>query len=719
MPKPSRTPRRRGRLWRYRRPLLLAGLAVAIAASGALYVLLSAPLPPPPSLATLSQTTYMTDAAGRPLATLHAGEDRTVVRLADVPAVLRHAVVAAEDRSFYRHRGLDPLGIVRATIADIRSRRVVQGGSTITQQYVRNAYRTVGRSRSLWRKLKEAVIAVKLERELPKDEILERYLNTIYFGRGAYGVQAASQAFFGKDVRDIGLAEAALLAGLIRSPVSADPAVNPALATARRRQVLRAMEEEGYITAAQRAVAERVPVVGPGAPVIPRRQPGVTVARPEVGTQYFVEQVRRFLVARYGEQAVYGGGLRVRTTLDLELQGAAYRAVYGVLDRPGDPAGALVAVDADGRVRAMVGGRDWSVSQVNLATGRAGGGRGRQAGSAFKPFVLAAAVADGYPVTTRYPAPAEIVLPGADEGRDWRVRNYDGTDYGQLDLVEATVQSVNTVYAQLVVQVGPAKVVEMAHAMGITSPLRAVPSIALGTQEVSVLEMAAAYATLANRGVRVEPTLVSEVRDAEGNLVERFTPERKRVLAGKQADIVNGVLRQVVERGTGRAAAFGRPVAGKTGTTQDFGDAWFVGYTPRLAAAVWMGYPEGQSRPMRSVHGRAVTGGSFPAIIFRRFMAAATARAAYAGGDFPPLVVAQPREGGTTTAVPGPPSTTSPAAATTTSMPGRRTPTTTSVVAHTTTTTSLRRTTTTTTVPHTTTTTAPPTSVATTTTSSP
>lgn len=686
-PSRTRSRRPRGRLWRYRRVLLLVGLALAIAASGTLYVLFSAPLPPPPSLAALNQTTYLTDAAGRPLATLHGGEDRTVVRLAEIPVVLRQAVVAAEDRSFYRHRGLDPLGIARATVADIRRRRVVQGGSTITQQYVRNAYASVGRGRSLWRKLREAVVAVKLERTLSKDAILERYLNTIYFGRGAYGVQAASRAYFAKDVRRIGLAEAALLAGLIRSPVSADPATNPALATARRRQVLQAMEEEGYIDAAARAAAERVPVAGPGGLVVPRRRPGAAVARPEVGTQYFVEQVRRFLVTRYGEQAVYGGGLRVRTTLDLDLQEAAYRAVYGVLDRPDDPAGALVALDTDGRVRAMVGGRDWSVSQVNLATGRAGGGRGRQGGSAFKPFVLAAALSAGYPVTTRLPAPAELVLPGADRGRDWRVRNYDGTDYGELDLVEATVQSVNTVYAQLVTRVGPARVVALARAMGITSPLEAVPSIALGTQEVSVLEMASAYTTLANRGVRVEPTLVAEVRDASGALVERFRPESKRVLAPGHADVVTAVLRQVVERGTGRAAAFGRPVAGKTGTTQDFGDAWFVGYTPRLAAAVWMGYPAGQSRPMRSVHGRAVTGGSFPAVIFRRFMAAATARPPYAGGDFPapPAPVDHPApegDGAPTTATPGVPATTTTAPpASSTTAPPATTPTTTTTTA--------------------------------------
>jgi penicillin-binding protein 1A len=628
----SRTPRRRSRLWRYRRALLLAGILLATAASGALYVLFSVPLPEAPSLEALNQTTYLTDAAGRPLAAFHGTEDRTVVRLADVPPVLRHAVVAAEDRSFYRHRGLDPIGILRAIVTDVRRGGAVQGGSTITQQYARNASFGVGRERSLWRKLREAIVAVKLERRLSKDEILERYLNTIYFGRGAYGVQAASRAWFGKDVRDIGLGEAALLAGIIRSPVSADPTVNPALATARRRQVLAAMQEEGYVSAAERAAAERVPV---SELVVPRRRPAAEVARPEAGTRYFVEHVRRLLVARYGEQAVYAGGLRVRTTLDLDLQAAAYRAVYGVLDRPDDPAGALVALDAEGRVRAMVGGRDWSASQVNLATGRAGGGRGRQGGSTFKPFVLAAAVAAGYSVDSVLPAPAELVLPGADDGRDWRVRNYDGADHGELDLVGATVASVNTVYAQLVTAVGPEKVVATARAMGVRSPLRAVPSIALGTQEVSVLEMADAYLTLANRGVWVEPTVVTEVRDASGNLVERFTPEQRRVLPRAVADVVNHVLRRAVEEGTGRAAAFGRPVAGKTGTTQDYGDAWFIGYTPRLVAAVWMGYPEGQARPMRSVHGRAVTGGSFPAVIFRRFMSFATARPAYAGGDFP------------------------------------------------------------------------------------
>jgi len=283
-----------------------------------------------------------------------------------------------------------------------------------------------------------------------------------------------------------------------------------------------------------------------------------------------------------------------------------------------------VALDSGGRVRAMVGGRDWEQSKVNLAVGRSGGGRGRQGGSTFKAFVLAETVHEGYSVESAFKGPARIKLPKADNGHDWSVSNFEGESFDRLNLVDATVHSVNTIYAQLVTAVGPAKVAAMAEAMGIQTHLNPVASITLGTQDVSVLDMADAYLTLANRGMHVDPQVVAEVDDAEGKVIERFTPQHKRVLERSQADVVNFVLRQVVERGTGTGADFGRPVAGKTGTTQDFGDAWFVGYTPSLTTAVWMGYPEGQSRAMVAVHGRKVNGGSFPAAIFKRFMAAAT-----------------------------------------------------------------------------------------------
>ena len=625
--RPEARNRRRSWLWRYRRVLFLFAVLGATALAGLVYVVFQVPLPSPPDL---SQTTFLSDANGQQLAVLHGNENRVSVGLDQVPPVVQQAVVATEDRKFFRHSGVDPVGLVRATWADVRNRNKAQGGSTITQQYVKNTY--VGRERSFVRKLKEAVISVKLERKLGKKQILERYLNTIYFGRGAYGVQAASQAYYGKDVGQLGLREAVYLAGLIRAPQRADAITHPDEAARRRDVTLRAMQRDRYITAAQAAGVAGTPfgeyVIDRSA--VPTMQ--TQIAAGDKGTQYFVEYVRRYLVGRYGEKAVLGGGLRVKTTLDLRTQAQAYDSVYGLL-RESDPRGALVALDPEGRVKAMVGGRDWEKSKVNLAVGREGGGRGRQGGSTFKPFVLAEAVKEGYTVESSFKGPAKITLPKANNGADWTVSNYEGEAFDRVNLIDATEHSINTVYAQLVTQIGPDKVVNMAKDLGIQTPLAPHASITLGTQDVSVLEMADAYLTFANRGVRALPHVVSQVTDANGHVIESFRPERSRVLDRSQADVVNFVLRQVVEHGTGTGAQFGRPAAGKTGTTQDYGDAWFIGYTPRLTAAVWMGYPEGQSRAMLNVHGKKVNGGSFPATIFKRFMTAATKDVDT--GDFP------------------------------------------------------------------------------------
>ena len=610
-------PKRRSFLWRYRRLLFLAGLLLFTGLAGAGYLLVRVPLPPERIQA---ETSFLTDVNGTRLAILESGTNRVNVKLDEVPEALVDAVVATEDKSFFDHGGLDPVGVLRATVADIRGRGALQGGSTITQQYVKNTY--LGGERTLGRKLREAALAVKLERKLDKREILERYLNSVYFGRGAYGVQAAARAYFGKDVRAVDLREAAYLAGLIRAPVGADALKAPKVADARRDSTLSAMHRAGRISGEQRKAVEAVPVASY---VRPKETAEPTFAMPDKGTQYFVEHVRQQLVRRYGEAAVLGGGLRVKTTLDLKMQAAAYDAVYGFLNRRDDPAGALVAIDENGWVRAMVGGRDWSASQVNLALGSEGGGSGRQPGSTFKPFVLAETVRQGYTVHSTLPAPAEVVFPKANQGKDYPVGNYEGEEFpAPLNLIDATKSSVNTVYAQLIKVVGPQKVADLAHQMGIESDLVPSLSLTLGTSEVSVLEMASAYTTLANRGDRVEPTVVLEVATAGGRVLDRARPARHKVLERRHADVVNHCLRQVVEGGSGVGAQFGRPLAGKTGTTQDFGDAWFVGYTPRLTAAVWMGFPEGNSRKMTNVRGRKVNGGSFPAAIFKRFMQTAT-----------------------------------------------------------------------------------------------
>ena len=457
------------------------------------------------------------------IAQLSGGVDRVNVTYDRLPPVLIDAVLAAEDREFYDHGGVDPVGIARALWANLRNQDVQQGGSTITQQYVKNVYLT--QERTYTRKLKEAALAVKLERELPKQEILLRYLNTIYFGRGAYGVEAASRTYFDKPVEQLTLPEAAYLAGLIRAPETADAnrgadeatnASNLLTATRRRDSVLDAMLAVGSITEVEydeaRATAFET--------VVPRtvQQNFGRVANPEWGTEYYVDHVRQWLVSEAGftDAEVFGGGLRVYSTVQMDRQRAASEAVNSTLDEPDDPAGALVAIDDSGAVRAMYGGNDYAASEVNLATGTLGGGGGRQPGSSFKPFALAEAVAQGIPLNKTYNAPAKLVIPGANDGEDWEVGNYGDAGLGRLDLVSATAKSSNTAYAQLMLEVGPENVVAMAKRLGITSPLDPFPATVLGTEEVSVLDMASAYSTFADNGVHIEPYVVTRVTDALG-----------------------------------------------------------------------------------------------------------------------------------------------------------------------------------------------------------
>jgi penicillin-binding protein 1A len=578
------------------------------------------------------------------IANFSAEEDRTNVRLEELPAVLVHAVLAAEDQDFYEHGGVDPVGIGRALYQDVRGTSASQqGGSTITQQYVKNAYLTS--ERSIVRKVKEAVLAVKLERELSKDEILERYLNTIYFGRGAYGVAAASRAYFGKDVREIGLAEASYLAGLIRSPGGADALQHPEEAARRRRTVLQAMVGEGYISAEERTSVDDAAIETGVVP--PRDRQGLgrvegNTPEDNIGTKYFVEAVRREVAERYGEDVLYGGGLRIYTTLDFDMQRAAWDAVTSTLDQPTDPDAALVAVNEHGHVKAMVGGRDFESDEVNLALGTAAGGSGRGAGSSFKPFVLAEAIRQGISLNSKFEAPASITFPdvqGEKEGEPWEVGNYGETEQGVLDLVDATRVSSNTAYAQLMLEVGPANVAALANRLGVSADLPLVPSLVLGSGEVSPLDMAVGFSTFANRGARNDPILITKIEqvdeDGDVRVLDQAVPTGERVLSEQQADMVTYCLREVIEDGTGTAAGFGKPAAGKTGTTQNNKDAWFVGYTPTLTASVWMGYadplPDGtvptmdEDSPVSRSRGlNGVTGGSLPATIWKRFMERAT-----------------------------------------------------------------------------------------------
>ncbi|MDQ3980818.1 MAG: transglycosylase domain-containing protein, partial [Actinomycetota bacterium] len=602
---------RRGILWRYRRVWFLFGLLGFTALAGAIFVITQIPLP---SEAPLAQTTLIFDAAGKPMAELHGVENRYPVSLDQVPEITQAAVIAAEDRKFLEHRGIDPMSIARATWADIRSKGVTQGGSTITQQYVKNQF--VGSERSLVRKLKEAVIAIKLEQKYDKRTILEKYLNTVYFGRGAYGIQAAARTYFAKNVDQLDLKESAYLAGLIRKPSTGDVFVNPEDGYFLRSSVLTNMVRDAVITQEQADEVEQAKIEEY---VFRPEKADTTFTNPRDGMEYFVEYVRQKLVDTYGEDRVLRGGLRVTTTLDPAVQAQAYRSVYGTLDRDDDPAGGLVALDMQGRVVAMVGGRDWAASKVNLAVGEEGGGSGRQGGSAFKPFVLAEAIRQGISVDKEY-------FDGSNkmklQGWEHEVENYERASYPPMNLVEATAWSVNTVYAQLVNRVRPENVAKLAKDLGIRSELNAVPSIALGTQNVSVLDMATAYLTLANDGQRVDPRVIAKVEEGGTVLVDDKPANRRRVLPPDVARQVRSVLAEVVNRGSGVQAQLPNGgVWGKTGTSENYGDAWFVGGNEKLITAVWMGYPEGQSREMHYIHGiTSVAGGTLPAFIFKRFM---------------------------------------------------------------------------------------------------
>jgi 1A family penicillin-binding protein len=566
----------------------------------------------------LAQRTTILAADGTKLARLFK-QNRALVPLERVPRSLVRAVLAAEDRRFFEHAGYDLSSIARAAVANLAAGEIVQGASTITQQYVKNAYFRRA-PRTLERKARELRIALEVERTLTKRQILERYLNTVYFGDGAYGAKAAAETFFGHGLGRLEPAESALLAALIKSPEHYNPRSHPARARARRNYVLRAMTELEFIgpRRARRARHSDLRVV--------EQMPRVETKQP-----YFVEAVKRELLAepRLGSTsheraaALWKGGLEVDSTLDLKLQRAAENAVSGVLNQPGDPAAALVAIrPSSGEIVAMVGGRDWSTSQVNLALGVQGGGSGRQPGSAFKPLVAATALESGITFDELYESSeGTFTLPS---GELWPVRNAEGESHGLMRLDEALIHSVNGVFARLILQLGADQVATQARLMGVRAQLPPYPSIALGGTEVSVLDMAAAYATLANAGTAIEPTTVRSVKLPNGDVLRPDRRVLEGVVSPGNAYLLTQVLQEVIRRGTGMAANFGRPAAGKTGTTNDYADAWFVGYTPELVAAVWVGYPQG-AIPMTSVHGIHVFGGTFPALIWRNFMGSALA----------------------------------------------------------------------------------------------
>jgi penicillin-binding protein 1A len=555
------------------------------------------------------------------LAVLRGTESRILVEPEQIAPMMMHAIVAVEDKRFYEHRGVDLRAIGRAFWADVQNKAVVQGGSTITQQFIKNAY--LKDQRSIARKLKEAALAWQLEQQWDKEDILAAYLNTIYFGNGAYGVEQAARTYFGKNASDLTIPEAALLAGIPPDPSGYDPVTNPRAAKERRRVVLDRMLRQGVISEDEYHDARSAALPSPEK----IRLPGTEGP----AGHYFVNYVKQQLIDHddYGPGRVFGGGLRVTTTIDLRLQQLARAAIAKTLKEPEGPQAALVAVNPrNGEILAMVGGSNFRDSQFNLAVQGE-----RQPGSAFKPFVLAAALEEGISPATHFES-KKVVIPLGD--RLWQVNNYEGSYLGSIDLETATIHSDNAVYAQLTQLVGPGNVVEMARDAGVRSPLNRYFAIGLGAEAANPLEMARAFSTFANGGQRVDGSILGNRPRAVKKInAKENQPIPRRVLSANKTALLNSILQKVLSEGTGRRAALpDRPAAGKTGTTENYGDAWFVGYTPQLAVAVWVGYPKGLRPMLTEYHGEEVAGGTFPAEIWKTFMQAANAYKKYEPATF-------------------------------------------------------------------------------------
>ena len=569
--------------------LTLLGLtAVGVAALWA-FTILPRSLPSVTALETLQpiQGTKIYDDNDEPMTELHV-ERRILVPLAQIPQSLRDAILATEDRRFYSHWGIDPIGVARAVIQNYRRGRLVEGGSTITQQLTKVLFLTP--DKSLERKLKEAVLALELERRYSKDRILEMYLNQVYFGHGSYGVEAAARTYFGKSVSELAVRESALIAGLPRAPSNYSPFDRGEAAKRRREVVLRRMVDYGALKDEE---AKRLAKTDLG--LIPPERRRTT-------GQYFVDYVQQTLEAKYGPDLVLKGGLNVYTTLNPTMQLAAEQSLRDGLKalqgrstqaRPGEsPEGAVVTVEPQtGYVKTMVGGSDFLRSEFNRAVQAK-----RQPGSAFKPFIYIAAIEAGFtPATQIEDSPVSYAV-GGKNGQTWKPENYDRKFRGSTTLQQAIEESVNVVTVKLQERIGLAKTIQVARRLGIASPLDINLSLALGTSDLSLLELTSAYGALANQGVWMPPVTIRYVTDAQGKLLEEHVPEGRESLAPETAYVITHMLRGVVERGTGQAAkALGRPVAAKTGTTNDYSNAWFIGFTPRLATGVWVGYDRPRS----------------------------------------------------------------------------------------------------------------------------
>jgi len=523
-------------------------------------------------------------------------EDRKVIKLADVPKIVIQAFVAAEDARFYQHRGFDLQGITRAFYKNIEAGRIVQGGSTITQQVAKSLY--LSSERKYMRKIKEAILAYKIDKYLTKDEIMSLYLNHIYLGHGTYGIEAASHGYFGKSAKYLTLPEAALLAGLPKAPSSYSPFINFDKARQRQTYVLDRMVEDEYITQEEKSRALAIPIK------LKSTRPKEKIA------PYFIENVRRYVLEIYGSDVLYKEGLEIYTTLNIDMQKAARDAVERGLQElearegyeKGVVQGAFLCMDAKtGAVTAMVGGRDFKKSEFNRATQSK-----RQPGSSFKPFIYTAAFDKGMTPSTRIlDAPIVYENRSSPDGF-WKPKNFDGKFNGPTTLRTALVQSRNIITIKVLQEIGVDYAAAYATNMGITSPLSKNLTMALGTSSVTLQEMVRAYGVLANQGKRVVPFFIKKIVDRTGQVFEETQVKSEQVIDPRIAFISSYVMQDVVESGTGRRVkSIGRPVAAKTGTTDDMRDAWFIGFTPSLVAGVWVGFDQERSLGKQEVGGRA------------------------------------------------------------------------------------------------------------------
>ncbi|MFC2159914.1 transglycosylase domain-containing protein, partial [Actinomycetota bacterium] len=564
-----------------------------------------------PAESALTSRIYAAD--GTLIATFHGEENRELVPLQQIPRNLINAVIAIEDERFYQHPGFDMEGIIRSLIINVVSGDVEQGASTITQGYVKNVYMPEEKYDITYeRKIKEVVLAYQLEEIYSKDEILEKYLNTVYLGEGAYGVQAAAKVYFNKDVEYLNLSECATIAGLLQTYLHS-PYIDEDAALERRNLVLSNMFRLGYIDQSEYEDTIRMPII---------------TQRPREETEkgfalYFVEHVKQELIAKYGVERVFEGGFEIFTTLDPKMQVYAENAILEILPDPEDPSAALVSMDpTNGYIKAMVGGKDFGDLKFNLATQAK-----RQPGSTFKVFVLLAALEQGISPNMTF-NPNGTVVFDIFGSEPWEVSNYHNAsfDTNEMPILEATVRSVNVVYSQLIMRIGAYGFTGLAMDMGIETQLNPYPAIGLGglTIGVSPLEVCTAFSTLANYGVKNEPVAILKVLDKDGIVMEEHQQNSTQVVSSINAFRAIEIMQQVMLRGTGTNARLDdRQTAGKTGTTQEIENAWFTGFTTNLATSVWMGYPE-ENIKMDIVHDIRVVGGTHPAMIWNLFMKEAT-----------------------------------------------------------------------------------------------